>query len=129
MATVLTWLSSTAVPLSFEIRCDFTNVMIIHPQTAHIVVLVSIASLNEAAGYVSGRITFGSHPCWDGFSGWGVQTKAGVISGSETPRCYRRVSDALNKHTGVYENDYIKGVGRCYRALAAFSTSNVPNAF
>jgi hypothetical protein len=44
-------------------------------------------------------------------------------------RDYIRVKNAaLNKHTGVYETDYIKHVRRCYRALAAFSPPNVPNA-
>jgi hypothetical protein len=57
-----------------------------------------------------------------------LDTKAGITSALKTPRCYRRVSDALNKHTGVYETDYIKRVRLCYRALAAFSTPNVPNA-
>jgi hypothetical protein len=35
---------------------------------------------------------------------------------------------ALSKNTGVYETDYTKGVGRCYRALAAFTPPSVPNA-
>jgi hypothetical protein len=42
-----------------------------------------------------------------------MPSKAGITSALKTPRCYRRVSDALNKHTGVYETDYIKGVRRC----------------